>query len=60
MDEKSITVFVLAHLIEELGGIVELDAEKLLKDIKDGSYKEIRLSIKDGKAIVEVIDESES
>lgn len=59
MEEKEITGFILANLIDELGGVVELDAIKLLEDIKLGKYKRIEVSIKDSKAIVEVIDENE-
>lgn len=59
-EEKSIVVFILANLLEELGGVVELDASKILNDIKSGRNKEIKLSIKDGKAVVEVFDENEN
>jgi hypothetical protein len=56
-ESRELAGFILAELVESMGGIVELDANRLLKTIKSGEYKEISLSIKDGKAIVEVIDE---
>jgi len=62
MEEKDfneISKVVLASLVDELGGVVELDAAKLLTDIKQGRIKQISMRIENGKAIVEVFEENE-
>lgn len=58
-DDKDLSKILLAELIEELGGVVRLDATKILVDLKEGKFKEIGLKIENGVAILEVFDENE-
>lgn len=62
MEEKDfndISKVLLAALVDELGGVVELDAEKLLAEIKANRIKQLSMRIEAGKAIVEVFEEDE-
>lgn len=57
--EKDISKILLAELIEELGGVVRLDATKVLRDLKENKFKEIGIRLEDGVAILEVFDADE-
>lgn len=59
-DSTELVTIILAELIEEMGGIVKLDATKILADLKNDRLKEIRMRLEDGVAILEVFDENES
>ena len=58
-ENKDLTKILLAALIEELGGVVRLDAVKILADLKEGRFKEIGLQLKDDVVILEVFEEDE-
>lgn len=51
---------LFAELVDELGGIVKLDARKLAEDAKKNKFKKIAVRSQDGVVIVEVFDEDES
>lgn len=59
-DYSSLAPFILAALIERMGGIVELDAKSILKDIKEDKYNRVGLYIYDGKLRLEIFDENKS
>jgi hypothetical protein len=50
---------LLAELVDELGGIVKLDASKILANAKKNKFKRIGLRIDGNDAIIEVFDEDE-
>lgn len=61
MDEKELSTlspFILAQLIEDMGGIVELDAEEVFEAIKEKKFKKMGLIIQEGRLIIEVFDEN--
>jgi hypothetical protein len=60
MDNDALIRVLFAELIDELGGIVRLDAIKILADIKENKFKEIGLRIEGDVATVEVFDEDEN
>lgn len=57
-DVNNLIPFILAQLIDEIGGLVELDGEQLMESVKSGKYKQFGISIKNKKVIVEIIDEN--
>lgn len=57
-DMNHLAPFVLAALVEAMGGIAELDAEAVLKDIKSNKYKKLGLFIEKGRLYVEIFDEN--
>ena len=57
-DFNSLAPFILAALVEAMGGVVELDAKEVLDDIKNNKYKKIALSIQEGRLYMEVFDEN--
>ncbi len=59
-DNTELVTIILAELIEEMGGIVRLDATKILADLKDEKFKEITMRLEEGVAILEVFDADES
>lgn len=57
MDEREIIKIVLIQLVSEAGGTVSLDADKIVKDLREGSIKGLTINIIDGKVVLEVVDE---
>lgn len=59
MDEEQVRILalVLAELVDDMGGIVELDAIKLRKQLKQNPARGLKIDIVGNKLIVEVIDE---
>lgn len=60
MEDEELLKILFAELIEELGGVVELDANKVLTDIKQGRFKRIGIAIKENIVYLEVFDEDEN
>lgn len=58
-DNTELVIIILAELIESMGGVVQLDATKILADLKDGRFKEITMRLVEGVAILEVFDANE-
>jgi len=58
-DNNELIKILLAELVDELGGVVKLDATKILNNMKNNKFKEIGLSVEGDVAIVEVFDENE-
>lgn len=50
---------LLAQIVEDMGGIVKLDAGKILEKARNNEFKQIALRIKGEVAIVEIVDEDE-
>jgi len=61
MEENDLIRFILAELIAEMGGMVQLDAERLLDKVRKEEFKEIGIRIEGEKVIAEVfsIDEDQ-
>ena len=59
-DNTELVTIILAELIEEMGGVVRLDATKILADLKAERFKEITMRLEEGVAILEVFDADES
>lgn len=59
-DNNELIKILFIELVEELGGIVKLDAIKITKDVKENKFKSIGVRVEDGVAIVEVFDEDEN
>lgn len=60
MEDNDLIRVLFAELVDELGGIVKLDASKLAEDSKQNKFKKIAVSVNDGVVTVEVFDEDES
>lgn len=58
-DNNEIIRVLFAELVDELGGVVKLDATKILSNIKENKFKQIGLRVEGDVAIVEVFDEDE-
>jgi hypothetical protein len=50
---------VLAELVEDLGGIVKLDAKKILNKARVNKFKQIRMTVNGDEAIVEIFDDED-
>lgn len=59
MEDHDLVKFVLAELITDMGGIIQLDASKLLEDARKGEFKEIGIRIEGEKLIAEVFSLNE-
>lgn len=59
-DNNELIRILLAELVDELGGIVKLDATKILSNIKENRFKEIGLRVDGDVAIIEVFEENEN
>ena len=59
-DDNDLIRVLFAELVDELGGIVKLDANKIVKDARENRFKKIAVRVEDGVAIVEVFDEDEN
>lgn len=57
-DLNNLAPFILAALVEAMGGIVELDAEEILEDIKSNKYTKLGIFIEKGRLYVEIFDEN--
>jgi len=57
-DLNHLAPFILAALVEEMGGIIELDAKEILEDIKSNKFKKLGIFIERGRLYVEVFDEN--
>jgi hypothetical protein len=57
-DLNHLAPFILAALVEEMGGIIELDAEEILEDIKSNKYTKLGIFIEKGRLYVEIFDEN--
>jgi hypothetical protein len=58
-DNNDLMRILFAELIEELGGIVKLDACKIKNTIENRQLKSIGIKIDNNVVIVEVFDEDE-
>lgn len=50
---------ILAELVHQMGGVVELDATKLVENIKSNELKDLGIRLENGKVIVEVFSINE-
>lgn len=57
-DLNNLAPFILAALVEAMGGIIELDAEEILEDIKSNKYTKLGIFIEKGRLYVEIFDEN--
>jgi hypothetical protein len=58
MDEDELILkLVLAELVDELGGRVELDANSLMRQAQSGSNKGIRMAFEDDQLVIEILRE---
>lgn len=60
MEDDDLIRVLFAELVDDLGGIVKLDAKKLAEDAKQNKFKQIAVRVDDGVVTVEVFDEDES
>jgi len=58
-DNNDLIRILLAELVEELGGIVKLDANKILNDVKTNKLKSIGIRVEGEEAIVEVFEDED-
>jgi hypothetical protein len=58
-DNSDLIRVLFAELVEELGGIVKLDANKILENVKQNKFKSIGIRVEGTEAIVEVFDENQ-
>jgi hypothetical protein len=58
-DNNEIIRVLFAELVDELGGVVKLDATKILNNVKENKFKQIGLRIEGEVAIVEVFEQNE-
>lgn len=52
--KAELIAYLLAELVEELGGQIELDAKQLFAKIKKDDLKGLTLEVTDGKAIIKI------
>lgn len=59
MEDNDLIRVLFAELVDELGGIVKLDAKKLAEDARQNKFKQIAVRVDDGVVTVEVFEENE-
>lgn len=58
MGGNELVVAILIHLLEELGGVVELDGNEITSRLKNGGKAiKIDMQSKQGMFVLEVVDE---
>lgn len=59
MDTSALLPYLFQEILDKLGGVVDLDANKVLESIKSENTKGIAVSILNGVLRVELLDEDE-
>jgi len=54
VNKNDLTKMVLIALINEMGGIIKLDARKMLDDLKAGIFTDLAIKIEGDELIAEV------
>jgi hypothetical protein len=53
MSPDDLAAFLLAQLVDDMGGVVEMDANKLTNAARAGSYNAVKIIFVDDKLVLE-------